>query len=581
VQQQQDLYELHVLRNDRWSLAERFPAVERNEAIFEAQRHLASPDVEAVRVIRESWDDASQLFKQRTIYRNGKQRDRRKPALSVVDDTPPRRAPVAAAPRPIVAPAPSVAPSVPISHPQPLDDQLARALRRYATATVSGLLGGGGGALLFSSVEGAGHVGVASPLVLAAAIAMFVASFVAALYLMGEKRGQAGDDLADKVDATAEPPAEPKAAQPSGAELLARAAETMGAAARARGSPGSVDPPKPETPGDVLLQFMRDCLAADATKGFFLEGEMSSRTRLGCYLFLLGAGEACLQTKTDRWDQDEIRALAPIIAMALEILGTDGEKAAAFAERIGDYRRDERYRLMIDAGYAAMSRFITGRQIEATALADALTHWHNSRQSNDQLIAILATELDVPADQLATPGGEAAALGQSLDLVVGTVLRACQGHVVKQTGTGLLAMFPNLADGVRAAALIQRQVSAVNAGSDGAFLGVRIGVAAGPAATAATLAGIAPEGDRLGQMVMTAARLALLAVAGEALVCEQVAGALTQDPDNLFRFDQPRYDMIEPEGEPRAIYPLLWFGAADITAAPVQLDDALERRTAL
>lgn len=578
MQQQQDLYELHVLRNDRWSLAERFPAAERNEAIFEAQRHLASPDVEAVRVIREAWDEASQLFKQRTIYRNGKQRDRRKPALSVVDDTPVRRPPVVAMPRP-AAPQPPPPPPVQTVMPQPMDDRMARALRRYATATASGLLGGAGGALLFSTVEGSGSVGLASPLVAAAALAMFIACFVAAYYLLGEKHAATAAGAADAAP-TVDTPSEAKREQPSGAELLARAAEAMGAAARARGSPTGTDPPRPETPGDVLLQFMQDCLAADATKGFFSEGEMSSRTRLGCYLFLLGAGEACLQTKTDRWEQDEIRALAPIIAMALECLGTDGEKAAAFAERIGDYRRDERYRLMIDAGYAAMSRFITGVQVDPAALADALTQWHGSRQNSDQLIAILATELDIPADLQATVGGEAVALGQSLDLVVGTVLRACQGHVVKQTGTGLLAMFPNLADGVRAAALIQRQVSAVNAGSDGGFLGVRIGVAAGPAATAAAMAGAAADGDRLGQMVMTAARLALLAVAGEALVCEQVAGALLSDPASPFRFDQPRYDMIEPEGEPRAIYPLLWFGAVDLTAAPVQMNDAGERRVA-
>lgn len=579
MQQQQDLYELHVLRNDRWSLAERFPAAERNEAIFEAQRHLASPDVEAVRVIREAWDEASQLFKQRTIYRNGKQRDRRKPALAVFEDAPVRRPPIAAAARPAPAP-PAPPPSMSAALPQPMDDQMARALRRYATATASGLLGGAGGALLFSTAEGSGSVGVASPLVAAAALAMFIACFVAAYYLLGEKR-TAGPAVAESGDpAPAAAAAEPQPERPSGAEMLARAAEAMGAAARARGSPPTASPPRPETPGDVLLQFMRDCLAADATKGFFLEGEMSSRTRLGCYLFLLGAGEACLQTKTDRWEQDEIRALAPIIAMALECLGTDGEKAAAFAERIGDYRRDERYRLMIDAGYAAMSRFITGLQIEPAALADALTEWHGNRPNGDQLIAILATELDVPEALRVSTAGDAVALGQSLDLVVGTVLRACQGHVVKQTGMGLLAMFPNLADGVRAAALIQRQVSAVNAGSDGGLLGVRIGVAAGPAATAATMDGTVTDGDRLGQMVMTAARLALLAVAGEALVCEQVAGALISDPANSFRFDQPRYDMIEPDGEPQAIYPLLWFGAADLTAAPIQMTEPGERRVA-
>src|SRR5437868_1174492 len=70
----EDLFELHVCQSGRWSCAERFRATEKDEAVAEAQRHFASPDVEAVRVIREVFDDKQQVFKQRTIYRNAKPR---------------------------------------------------------------------------------------------------------------------------------------------------------------------------------------------------------------------------------------------------------------------------------------------------------------------------------------------------------------------------------------------------------------------------------------------------------------------------------------------------------------------------
>lgn len=90
-----DIYELHVAESGRWHLQERFRGTQKDEAVEEAKRHFASPSVEAVRVILEKYDEGEQLFKQRTIYRQSKQKV-----------APPINPPVQAAPRRVAAAAP-------------------------------------------------------------------------------------------------------------------------------------------------------------------------------------------------------------------------------------------------------------------------------------------------------------------------------------------------------------------------------------------------------------------------------------------------------------------------------------------
>ena len=109
----EDVYELHVCEAGRWSCAERFRASEREEAIAEANRLFTSASVEAVRVIRETFDDNEQVFKQRTVFRNAKPKSDI-PTFSA-KAAPPRRAapttPARAAPRPAPAkPAPRAEP---------------------------------------------------------------------------------------------------------------------------------------------------------------------------------------------------------------------------------------------------------------------------------------------------------------------------------------------------------------------------------------------------------------------------------------------------------------------------------------
>ena len=110
----EDVYELHVCEAGRWSCAERFRSHEREEAIAEAGRQFSSPAIEAVRVIRETYDQNEQVFKQRTVFRNAKPKTdipsfnaSKVPPPRKQATPPPRATPRAETAKPTVKPSPS------------------------------------------------------------------------------------------------------------------------------------------------------------------------------------------------------------------------------------------------------------------------------------------------------------------------------------------------------------------------------------------------------------------------------------------------------------------------------------------
>lgn len=68
----EDEYELQVCEGGRWSTTERYPVSKKDNAIEDAKSALASPAVEAVRVVRESYNPSDGLFTEKTVYRNAK-----------------------------------------------------------------------------------------------------------------------------------------------------------------------------------------------------------------------------------------------------------------------------------------------------------------------------------------------------------------------------------------------------------------------------------------------------------------------------------------------------------------------------
>jgi adenylate cyclase len=68
----EDVYELHVCENGSWSVVERYPAARKDEALEEAKQTFTASSVQAVRVVRESYNEADGLYVEKTIFRNAK-----------------------------------------------------------------------------------------------------------------------------------------------------------------------------------------------------------------------------------------------------------------------------------------------------------------------------------------------------------------------------------------------------------------------------------------------------------------------------------------------------------------------------
>src|SRR5277367_3754310 len=259
----EDIFELHVCEKGRWSCVERFRSAEREEAVNEANRHFASSTVEAVRVIREAFDEAEQVFKQRTVYRNAK------PKADIPTFTAKAAAPrkPAAPARPVARPDPPAAKSAPKPAP---DAVRLGAIKRAEPAMLSAtyalvrrlLIAAAIGLVLSGSVFLAERMSVTKHLFEQIApealnggiVLLFVISFFISLYLFSRTEGRARNARA--------------AAQPG----AAAAAAAVGAAAEQPvnwlereipiGAPEPAPTPKPEQPDETEVAE----LAAEAEK---------------------------------------------------------------------------------------------------------------------------------------------------------------------------------------------------------------------------------------------------------------------------------------------------------------------------
>ncbi len=561
-----DIYELHVAESGRWHLQERFRGTQKDEAVEEAKRHFASPSVEAVRVILEKYDESEQLFKQRTIYRQSKQKVA-PPTTPPVAAAPPRR--IAAPPR--VAPVSRTAQARPLgsaasvlaspSAPPPkpamaVDDSHGRSLA--SRLMLSGLVAvvlSGLGTLLLTGVLGGENGPLASvdPLfIYLLTVLVFAAAFGVSLQMFSRtaQRRPAQTVVAEESsapDATASEAAQSAAAAPaavgkeasgqpmSAAEkakyeaeqkaieerglaamkLSAEAAEAPAAstspaplmeAPPAEAQPAPEEKPASASPfnADYLLTFLRDSLVHPAMQPFTNNG-LDGRNRFACHLFMLGAAEAIL-AKTKAGPAE----LPLVIGRALEVLGTTADRAGTFLSRAADYHRDEKFRAAIDAGRAAMGARLQKGGGEVEKLGKALEAWNGVSEAAQKTldIAILFTDLVASVATTQRIGEEQAMrLVQNHNQIVAVALKRNRGHQVKHTGDGIMAVFPRVADGLAAAVDIQRQCLEHNQVTPGEQIMLRIGLSAGQP--------VQENNDYFGTIVQLSARLSSLGEPGD------------------------------------------------------------------
>ena len=603
----EDVYELHVCEGGRWSCVERFRAHEKDEAVAEANRQFTSSTVEAVRVIREVYDQNEQVFKQRTVFRNAKPKADI-PTFNAKAAPPPRRTPPPAGPRVAAAPA-----KPPPPRPQVVEDNTRlgsikrgepafvragiRVLTRLVIAACIGLVLSG---LVFAFLEmtpsGARLTANIHDRVLYGGIVLlFVASFFVSLYLFSraESRSRAArSGAAAGTAATAAADAAGEASQnwadreipigvpdaPAGETPLASApppdsvvdrealAQLAEEAAKPAAKPEEKKPEPPvveELPAagsadrETLLRFFRDALMNNNTQPFLSDGKMAPHNRFGCHLYLLGAGRACLAAS-----RSDPASLGPVLQSALELLGTDAHRARSFIAKEEEYAKDAKYKGMIQVGAKAMERFLAGHGPgAATALGQALKAWNTNdaaAETQGENIAIMFTDMVSSVETTQALGDQGMMkLVQTHNLIVGSVLKTHRGHQVKHTGDGIMAVFPRVADGVAAAGEIQRQIAEHNRVTASSYLKVRMGLAVGQP--------IRDQDDYFGTVVQLAARLC--ACAGEAEICvanaivEQVAGA------KRFNFTDVREVRLKGFAEAQKMRFLLWEQRAAAPAA--------------
>ncbi|MEJ0069633.1 MAG: adenylate/guanylate cyclase domain-containing protein [Pseudomonadota bacterium] len=560
----EDIYELHVCENGRWSCVERFRSAEREAAVAEANRQFASANVEAVRVIREAFDENEQVFKQRTIFRNAKPKTD-VPTFSAKAAPPPRRSPPppparpaaradppsAKSPPPKPVPEPTRLGSIKRTEPAVLSATYAL-IRRLVIAAAIGLVLSGA-VFVAERMSATQHLFQQIPpeALNGAVVLLFIISFFISLYLFSRTEAKSRSARLALPTAPAIELAPPDQLPANWADREIPIGAPEPAPAQTPEPPPKADPaevtelasepekPKPpelpekppektvveELPAassvdrETLLRFFRDGMMHQNIQPYLAEGKMAPHNRFGCHLFLLGAGKACLAAS-----RSEATNLGPVLQSALELLGTDAQRARSFIAKEDEYAKDPKYKAMIVVGYKAMDRFMAGNTGSAAALGQSLKAWNTTdaaAETQGDNIAIMFTDMVSSVETTQALGDQGMMkLVQTHNLIVGSVLKTHRGHQVKHTGDGIMAVFPRVADGAAAACEIQRQIAEHNRVTASTFLKVRMGLAVGQP--------IRDQDDYFGTVVQLAARLCNCA--GEAEICvanaiaEQVAG---------------------------------------------------------
>ncbi|MBV8167428.1 MAG: adenylate/guanylate cyclase domain-containing protein [Alphaproteobacteria bacterium] len=602
----EDIYELHVCERGRWSCVERFRSHEREEALAEANRQFASSSVEAVRVIREAYDQNEQVFKQRTIFRNAKPKAdipqfsaKANAAGRPPPPPPPARSRAdAAPPKPAVRDVPSAARLGSIKRGQPaaLEATYAIVRRLLIAALVGAILSGIAFAVLsFTSLGDRMVQVVREQVIYGGIVALFVISFFLSLYSFnrtkadprpvrsmrpasqGASPAAAPTNFADReipigppTAAAEKPPeaapdpqaltdlqaAEKAAAEKAAAEKAAsdKAAKEKAAKEQAAKEMAEAEKKKAEVPAgaaetEALLKFFRDGMMHPNTQPFLQDGKMAPHNRFGCHLFLLGAGKICLMAHGG-----DPAALSPMLTSALEMLGTDAARARSFISKEDEYAKDPKYKGMIQVGSKAMERYLTGGAASAAgALGQALKAWNTgdagAAEAQGDNIAIMFTDMVSSVETTQALGDQGMMkLVQTHNLIIGAVLKTHRGHQVKHTGDGIMAVFPKVADGVAAACEIQRQIADHNRNTASNLLKVRMGLAVGQP--------IRDQDDYFGTVVQLAARLC--SCAGEAQICVASAIADQVAASRRFQFSSEREVQLKGFAEAQKMRMLLW-----------------------
>jgi len=207
-----------------------------------------------------------------------------------------------------------------------------------------------------------------------------------------------------------------------------------------------------------------------------------------------------------------------LVREAVEVLGNSADRVDAFCRQYDEYRAEERYGMMIEAGRETMTRHIEGHLDPFEHFADTINIWTSNaavRAQSQGIVCIMFTDL-VGSTQMTHERGDYGAqeVVRAHNAIVRSALAAHHGREVKHTGDGIMASFSSAANAVRSAIDIRSALIKHNSDQDAVPVRVRIGLNAGEA--------VQEEDDFFGTTVQLAARVCDKADEGEIFVTDNV-----------------------------------------------------------
>lgn len=272
---------------------------------------------------------------------------------------------------------------------------------------------------------------------------------------------------------------------------------------------------------------------------------MDNYNRFAMHLYMAGAVEALIEFRKLGG-----QALEPLMAEALDQLGTRGDAARNFHDKLGEYRREARYKTVLEAGRNAMGNYLLGDEMGAhLVLRDVYRDWNRKvDQKQGQMMTVLFTDM-VDSTNMTQQRGDAAAqeIVRRHNLIVRNALSRFGGHEVKHTGDGIMASFLSADGAIDAMMQVQRQVAEHNARVPTQTLHLRIGLNAGEP--------IQEEDDLFGSTVQLAARVCA-ATGTDEIYCTASVMELSGKPSSLFRSVGAK--AVKGFRDPITMYEIVW-----------------------
>lgn len=604
-------YEVHVIKDRRWIVAERFPNDSREEAIATAKRMFNVDHLDGVRVFTEKFDNATQLFVPQYVMREVR------PGVKVARDasvqapaTPPPARRVASAPRAVAAQAssaagwrPAMSGEMPIaalagprggsisasggfnpdnylqaitsgSDPAMSADE-ASALReagRRAFETVVLAVGllmeGVGFAMLLALLDSNNTTWNERPLWVTLAFGLLLGGLLVVVRQINKLR-KLGSWLrrnGAQIEAYSLQRPEPIKSR-SGfnwrglydAIFLNKMPSKWPEPAREPAPPPPVFQAVAEASEPAPAEPELQVAAVDQLTGFiakYLHGQyfddaVESLTdeegRFAAYLYLIGAANACVAAAGAG-----SRAPGLVISAAIKPLSLSGATLDDFTLRRELFENDPRYAAVIDRGREAMESSLQSHEADRDALDAAVAEWRQRAPLSDsERIYVLAIEASLSMGGTPPEPSAVAHMFEDHRAVVGSVINIYHGRPLGAEGC---AAFRAAADITAAAMEIQARRLELSMKEGAAPLDVRTVAIESPLRQF--------ELQSITQLLAGVRALTALAIPGDVLVSEAMRPVLSSLG---YVLRDPRA-IPTPGGEPIWLAAIEWNGAPQVSA---------------